>query len=168
MSDKPSLTREQIILTLSLGEPLDQIVGPNVDKMVDFFLNKGNVKGLHFDWQEGAKALTPDQRAAEVLKWQTQITEYASLPVEQRMYDTILTAYKELRKVNKLTRFDVKRLIDSDESYTVDDLQKVLSEIFGIVEGIQLFSLGNWITREDQQAIWDEEKAEQELINSSK
>lgn len=134
------MTREEVLQALSMGEELSDIHGSNVDKLVEVLLDKG-VQAANFGWMAGAAALTPDERAAEVLKYQAQIEEYNSLPDETKMRlqirDTFIALYRGMLE----TAVDYSKV-------TEVELKQRLINLLTIIDH-ELLTLRNWVDQEE-------------------
>lgn len=134
-----------------MNSPIEEVVGPNVDRLVEIILGKDSL-GLHFDWQPSAANLTPDQRAAEVLKWEHKIDEYAALPVEDKLRMQIQDTYVAIHECLEGGKIDVEKMVN--DGYTTKELILKLTGIFGILD-MQLLTLGSWVNPEVRKALYD-------------
>lgn len=159
MNVSTPLTREQIIQSIALNSPIEEVQGPNVDKLVELIQSKGST-GIHFDWQPSAVTLTPDQRAAEVLKWQDQINEYEALPVETKLRLQIRDTYITLHQCFDEGKIDVRKMVNDE--YTVQELLGKLSGIFSRLD-VALMTLGNWVDRDVKEKLYEERRKKENL-----
>jgi hypothetical protein len=141
------MTREQLLETIAMRTPLDEVVGPNVDLFCERYKT---AKGLNFFWGESAHEMTPDERAAYILQVDDSIAKNDARPERDRMYDEMLKSYSAMNQAIKNCQFDVDRICNNP--YTAEELENRLHNIFGIIESAQM-TLGNWITREDMHTV---------------
>lgn len=134
------MTREEVLQALSMGEELSDIHGPNVDKLVEVLLDKG-VQAANFGWMATAAALTPDERAAEVLKYQAQIEEYNSLPDETKMRlqirDTFVALYRGM----------LETAVDYSTATEVELKQRLINLL--VIIDSELLTLRSWVDQEE-------------------
>lgn len=146
-----------------MGEPVEEIVGPNVERFVEYVLEKGPTF-LSFDWNASAADLTPDQRAEEVLRWQKQIDDFAALPPEVKMRAQIVSTYQALHELMELR-------VDTEIDDLLDPKTKpyvlLLSQIRAGLDR-QCLHLNNWLTPEETEAHWELKKQRAEARRKAK